>query len=126
MIHRALDVPVEQHDDGSRMGMHDLDIVHAGRSRAAVEVTAAAHGDSIALWKLMNGRNGRWIVDELRGGWMVTVLPSARAKRLRIELPVLLAEMESLNIPQLRRAWAQDGALDLLADELGGDRRGPG
>ena len=50
---------------------------------------------------------------------MVTVLPSARAKRLRIELPVLLARMESLNIPQLRRAWAQDGPLDLLADELG-------
>ncbi len=119
MIHKALDVPVEQHDDGSRMGMHDLDIVHAGRSRAAVEVTAAADGDSIALWKLMNGRDGRWIVDELRGGWMVTVSPAARAKRLRKELPVLLAELESLNIPELRRGWNQDGALDVIADDLG-------
>lgn len=119
MIHRALDVPVDQHDDGSREGMHDLDIVHAGRSRAAVEVTAAADGDSIALWKLMNGGHGRWTVDELRGGWMVTVSPAARAKRLRKELPVLLAEMENMNVPELRLGWKRDGLLDGIADDLG-------
>lgn len=29
--------------------------------RAAVEVTAAADGEAIALWNLLNGRGDRWI-----------------------------------------------------------------
>jgi hypothetical protein len=52
---------VEQHDDGSRPGMHDLNIMTAdGACLAAVEVVAAADPDSIQLWKLVNGRDERW------------------------------------------------------------------
>lgn len=119
MINRALNVSVDQHDDGSREGMHDLDIVHGRGSRAAVEVTAAADGDSIALWKLMNGGHERWIAEELRGGWIVTVSPAARAKRLRKELPVLLANLENINVRELRLGWRKDGLLDEIAEDLG-------
>jgi hypothetical protein len=98
----ALGVEVVQHDDGSRDGMHDLDIVRADR-RDAVEVTAAADADSIQLWKLVTDREDRWIVPALEGGWSVTLEPSARAKRVLVELPDLLAEMERRGVREYRR-----------------------
>jgi hypothetical protein len=64
----------------------------------AVEIVAAADADSIELWKLINGRGEgeRWLVNGLQGGWLVTLDPSARAKRLlRKELPALLSELEN-------------------------------
>lgn len=67
MISHALGIPVEQHDDGSRPGMHDLDIVHDDVTRAAVEVTAAADAASIELWNLMNGAHRRWQVGGVTG-----------------------------------------------------------
>lgn len=103
MISRALGVPVVQRDDGSLDGMHDLDVLHPDQRRAAVEVTAAADGQSIALWKLMNGRDERWIVPNLEGGWMVGLDPSARGKRVRTELPELLMALERSGIKELRR-----------------------
>ena len=54
----ALGVEVVQHDDGSRDGMHDLDILRADR-RDAAEVTAAADAESIQLWKLVTDRGDR-------------------------------------------------------------------
>jgi hypothetical protein len=92
MLSNALDAEVVQHDDGSAPGMYDLRVEYQDRI-AAVEVTAAADGEMIALWNLMNGE-GRWIEDELAGGWMVALHPSARAKRIRSELPSLLAVLE--------------------------------
>ena len=95
MMSHALGLPVVQHDDGSLEGMHDLDVLYDGET-AAVEATSAADGESIALWNVMNGRNERWVVDELQGGWMVSLEPSARAKRLKTELPRLLTRTGDL------------------------------
>jgi hypothetical protein len=39
IISQTLSVPVEQHDDGSKDGMHDLWIKHLDRPDAAVEIT---------------------------------------------------------------------------------------
>jgi hypothetical protein len=74
--------------------MHDLWIIHNDRPPAAVEVVAAADPESIALWKLVNG-GGRWQVPGIRGGWLASLLPSARGRRLFLELPGLLSELEA-------------------------------
>ena len=74
--------------------------------RAAVEVTAAADPDSIELWRLINGRGERCTVPDLRGGWMLHLEPTARAKRLLKDLPAFLAEREEariIEIPSRRR-----------------------
>jgi transcriptional regulator with XRE-family HTH domain len=54
IISQTLSVPVEQNDDNSQDGMHDLWILHPDRPAAAVEITAAADSESIQLSKLMN------------------------------------------------------------------------
>lgn len=118
MIAQALECRVEQHDDGSSPSMHDLDIIHADKRVAAVEVTAAADRRLIELWKLMNPPGERWLENGLRGGWMVVLDPSARARRLRRELPGLLRQLEGANVRELRNSWRRDGPFDALAHEL--------
>jgi len=87
-------VKVEQHDDGSRPSMYDLDLMRGGEPFGACEVTAAADAESIELWNIINGGDERWIAPNLLGGWMVTVTPRCRAKRLMRELPRILRTME--------------------------------
>lgn len=118
VIAHALGRPVVQHDDGSLDGMHDLDILLGGSARAAVEVTAAADGQAIELWNLLNGV-GRWIEPALVGGWMVTVNLSARAKRLRVQLPALLGALEQSGEAELRTRWDRHSAASTAARELG-------
>jgi hypothetical protein len=101
LIASAFGVPVVQHDDGSEAGMHDLDVLHADGSVGAVEVTSAADGDSMALWRLMNDRDERWIVTGLAGGWMVSLVPEARGRRVWKELPDLLLELEAQGLKEL-------------------------
>ena len=72
----ALGVPVEQHDDGSSPGMHDLTILYNDRPHAAVEIKAAADGEMIAFYRRM--KEGRWIDPDLAGGWSVHVHASNR------------------------------------------------
>lgn len=95
-------VEVRQFDDGSLDGMHDLDIVYPDGSAAAVEVTAAADADSVELRKLMNDVDARWQEPGLAGGWQVRLLPSARARKLRSELPRLLRELEEKGLTDVR------------------------
>lgn len=95
---------VDQHDDGSQRGMYDLDIAYPDGHVGAVEVTAAADRASIQLWKLVNGSDERWIEPAIRGGWFVSLLPTARAKRLHAELPGLLARLEDAGVPEIRRS----------------------
>ncbi len=106
-IRAVLCLKVEQHDDGKQPGMHDLNIVTADGSLAAVEVTAAADPDSIQLWKLVHKRDERWTVPDLQGGWMLHLKPTARAKLLLRELPAFLRELEGQGVteipPQRRR-----------------------
>lgn len=97
--------------------MHDLDIVE-GDENGAVEVTSAADPESIQLWKLLNDGQ-RWIEPQLNGGWMVGLTPTARAKRIRDELPALLATLEGLGVPGLRVLDSRGHPLVDVADDLG-------
>lgn len=121
IIGRTIGVPVEQHDDGTEPSMYDLRIRYVDRRPAAVEVTAAADRESIELWRLMNSKDERWMAEGLVGGWSVHVLPTARAKRLRSDVPDLLSRLEEAGRRELRADLRSSGA-DLLrqvALELG-------
>ncbi len=102
-IRTTLGLKVEQHDDGTQPGMHDLNIITVGGGPAAVEVTAAADSDSIQVWKLVNGRDEGWNVPDLLGGWMLHLEPTARAKRLLKELPAFLGELEGQGVTEIPR-----------------------
>jgi hypothetical protein len=117
ILSRVLGVEVKQHDDGSEPGMYDLTILETDTPSGAVEVTSAADGESIALWRLMNDRDERWQVDGLEGGWSVSLEPSARGKRVWKELPSLLALMEEERITDLGRA--NDPLVEDIAEALG-------
>lgn len=92
--------------------MHDLTLYFEGVRFAACEVTAAADAESIELWNLINGSDERWIEHDLLGGWMVTVTPRCRAKRLKRDLPDLLRFLERATEP-VEREQATEG-LDAL------------
>jgi hypothetical protein len=81
--------------------MHDLDILYADRAAGAVEVTSAADGESMAVWRALNPPDERWIEPSINGGWMVTVRPMARTKRIKAELPTLLRALETQGITRL-------------------------
>jgi hypothetical protein len=101
-IRRALDgVDVQPHDDGSRPGMHDLELWREGHRFGAVEITAAADRESIELWNIVNGSDERWIEPDLTGGWIVGVEPRAKVRRLRSELPGLLADLEAAGVSKV-------------------------
>lgn len=134
MVECALGLPVTQHDDGSRRGMHDLDIALPDGKRAAVEVTAAADGESIALWNLINGRDEPWQVSGMRGGWFVQLAPNARARQVLRELPTLLATLEREGIREIEVGFRrrnltvfEDAAQGLRVNRAGqGDTSLPG
>jgi hypothetical protein len=110
---------VEQHDDGSRPSMYDLKITYPDSSIGAVEVTAAADAEQLALWKLVGGRGKRWIEPDLAGGWQVRVLPSTRGKNLRQQLPSLLRELEQAGTRVIRGDSSSPDRLALLVCRLG-------
>ena len=101
VIERAYGLPVMQFDDGTEEAMYDLQIEHRDGTRAAVEITSDADGASIALWRLLNDREDRWIEPGIAGGWSVSLRPDARAKRIRVELPQLLRVLEALGIARV-------------------------
>jgi hypothetical protein len=94
IVSQALSVPVVQHDDNSRDGMHDLWIVYPNGLPGAMEVTLAADPESIQLYGLMDGGR-RQIFAGLADGWHVSLDPSARAKTLSPALQPFLAELEA-------------------------------
>lgn len=122
VIAAALDgATVDQYDDGSQPGMYDLDVTYQDGRRAAVEVTAAADAASIELWNIVNGKPGRWIEPSFRGGWMVALEPTARAKRIRSELPGFLRRLEERSVPEVRvEGWRRNvSPLEVEAKSLG-------
>jgi hypothetical protein len=118
-ISRTLGVRVKQHDDGSQPRMHDLVIEYLDRPSASVEVTSSVDSESLELWQLMNGREARWQVDGLRGGWLVALTPSARHRRIRAELPDLLLELEAKAIRHLEPTDMAGRTFDKIASDLG-------
>jgi hypothetical protein len=98
--------------------MHDFDLARDGRRFAALEVTAAADAELIELWNIM-ARGGRWTHEGLAGGWLVQLLPKARAKRVRAELPILLAELEEQQIRELSDVCSSSEDLLDQAERLG-------
>jgi hypothetical protein len=116
-VSRALcDVDVRHHDDGTRPAMHDLDILYSGGTTGAVEITAAADADCVELWNLINGGDDRWTDPALKGGWWVALFPHARAKRVRAELPALLAKLERRGITRLEGDDSFDQLHDVVRD----------
>ncbi|MFI1311629.1 hypothetical protein ACH4TS_15905 [Streptomyces albidoflavus] len=111
-------VEVLCHDDGSRPGMHDFDLVREGHRFAALEVTAATDASSFELWKLINAGD-RWIQQELVGGWLVSLAPTARVKLVRSLLPALLARLEALGLSQIRQVHDLDEDLIERAEQSG-------
>ena len=113
MMQAELGSPVVQHDDGSQPAMHDLTIELGDGTPAAVEITAAVDGESVALWKLINDGDGRWQVSSLRGGWLVAVTPNARAKAILRQLPALLGTMEERGATVLDLRRRREAGTDL-------------
>jgi hypothetical protein len=109
LIEAELGRPVAQHDDGSRPGMHDLDVSNGEGRRAAVEVTAAVDPGSTELWNIVNGR-GRWVEPDLVGGWLVTVKPNAR--HVRRKLPPFLRSLERAGIGRFPDSARQPTAIE--------------
>ncbi len=120
VLARVLGVPVEQYDDGSKPGMHDLIFVRAGVTEA-VEVTAAADPGAIELWNFLE--NGKmWTSKRLQGGWSVELVPVPHRKRRKnpmTELELLLAELETLRIPLVDRQHPPPRELAATAIALG-------
>jgi hypothetical protein len=118
-IQAELGVEVVVHDDNSQPGMYDLSISYPNGAPGAVEVTAAADPDSIALGKFVYDGE-RWIVPDIAGGWLATVQPTARRKDLQARLPPLLDAME---VNEDRRAepqvWWMPGPYDDALPALG-------
>ena len=131
MIGAHLGLRVVEHDDGSASGMYDLTIFLPGGAYAAAEVTSCADPESIETWNLMNGDDDKWLFPELRGGWLVTVNPSARVKTLRKDLPKFLLQLERAEITETRSPrtpeWVQSTCRSLgvcTAYQGGTDRPG--
>ncbi|WP_344874549.1 hypothetical protein [Nonomuraea antimicrobica] len=109
---------VRQYDDGSKPGMHDLNLFSQdGALWGAVEVSAAADGDCIELWKLVNGQ-GRRIYSSLLGGWFLILRPSTRVKPLLQALPALLTDWEQRGVREFSR-WDNSDPTFARAFKLG-------
>jgi hypothetical protein len=118
-IECVLGVEVVAHDDNSAPSMYDLRIQYTDRAPGAVEVTAAADPDSIALGRFVYDGE-RWIEEGLAGGWMAGLEPTARWKDLRAQLPALLATMEASGIRGARpEVWWEPGPYDGALRALG-------
>jgi hypothetical protein len=117
MMEPALAVSVAQHDDGTQDGMYDLSIDYVDRPRGAAEVTREVDGSVLALSKVIYSQDGRgrWIIPELRGGWAVSLRPSANGKRVVKELPPLLAQLESNGVTSTN-TWDDDPAAPFISE----------
>jgi hypothetical protein len=100
-------VTAQKHDDGSRPGMHDLDLIQDGSIFAACEVTAAADSRAIELWNLVNGRDETWTEPDLVGGWRLTVSVECNVKRLQQKAPGLLQRLELNELDSSARSEIQ-------------------
>lgn len=117
-IRMELGVEVQVNDDGSAQGMYDLRLLFPDRAPGAAEVTAVADPEAVALGRLLY-EGERWIVPGIVGGWMCTVRPAARFKRLKEDLPLILQSFESMGIHQADpELWWEPGIHDQVLRQL--------
>lgn len=112
-------VAARQHDDGSRASMHDLDLFRGADRFGACEITSVADPEGIALWKLVNDRDERWIEPDLQGGWMLMLSPGCRAKKLKAGLRELLRAIESQGVKEAGRGRRGLGQFEPALNDLG-------
>lgn len=97
IISAYLHAPVVQHDDGTKPGMHDLDIRYPVGRRGAVEVTAAEDESLAADYGALRGH--ALLRDErLTRGWLAVVRQGADVNRLRKTLPDVLHRLEQAGV----------------------------
>lgn len=83
--------------------MHDFNIIRDGVAVGACEVTAAADPQLIELWNLVNGCRERHIEPDLRGGWILSLKPQCRVKKLKGGLRKFLRDLEARQISDAGR-----------------------
>jgi hypothetical protein len=110
---------VDQHDDGSESGMYDFTVTYPDGTTGAVEITAAADGQQIELWKAVRPGGMPLVEPTLKGGWIVRILPSTRAKNLVRQLPGLLRGAEQAGLRTVRGNRESADQLASLAGRLG-------
>ena len=116
MIAKESGCSVIQHDDGSDPGMHDLEILGLDDT-AAVEVVADINKRRHELWTIIDDQP--WLTEPDSGSWFVTLEEQARVKKLRDELPAVIALLnrqgrERLDVP----GWPIEDAGVLPAPEV--------
>lgn len=116
MIAEETGCSVIQHDDNSDPGMHDLDILGPD-STAAVEVVADINEREHELWKIIDDQP--WLTEPDSGSWFVTLDEQAKVKKLRSELPTVIALLrrqgkDRLDVP----AWRIEDAGVLPAPDV--------
>ena len=100
--------------------MCDLRIMYPIRRVGAVEVVTATDPASTELARLINRQSGpRWQADNIHGGWIVDVSPTAPAKRVLRDLPSFLERLEVEGRSSFHSQAAPIDLLTQLAAELG-------
>ena len=99
--------------------MYDLKIVYPDGSIGAVEVTTAADGERVGLWREVRKRALIRQEPDLIGGWLVRLLSSARARELDRQLTGLLRELECDGRTAIRGVKGSTDPLEALAASLG-------
>jgi hypothetical protein len=97
LIERTLGMTVRQHDDGSKPGMYDLDIISENTVIGAVEVTAAVEAEATAYWRAAD-HGEPWSDARIAGAWTVHTSPRASVRELRRRLPDLLVKFQDAGI----------------------------
>lgn len=94
-VENALGVPVEQYDDGSQPGMHDLAICFGDDVRGAVEVTSDADEQALSTLGTLHkrGRN-LWEPAQLRLSWALQTKADVSVKGLETDVELSLARFE--------------------------------
>ena len=81
----------------------------------------SVNAEGLQLQKLVHDA-GPWVEPRLRDCWVVRVLPNARVKRLRDQLPDLLAMLEAADVQELdAHQWWVDQFGGVEARSLGID-----
>jgi hypothetical protein len=97
-LERHLGTQVEQYDDGSRPGMHDLNIVYTDRPAAPVEVSSDVNGARLATLSQLQKKadGGVWHSSRLARVWLLQAHSTLKVKDFWAVAEPHLALLESV------------------------------